>query len=315
MRFGLLLSGEYDPRGTARDQVARLLVQASTAVETGFSSLWLGEHFLTHPRPTLETVPLLARLTQVERVELGGVFVVPLHHPLVLAEQVRTLDRLSESRFVFCAALGWRQEEFTEFGVAMADRRVRLEEGVAAVKRLRAELVGDTPAKDPGPLVMLAGSSAAGLRRAARLGDGWLASAHTKRQSLQDLIRVHETELTLLGRSSRKRAVIRHCFVSNEGGPRASELLDEYYRSTFGRWGLFSDVPGTGTMEEVRTEVSERMIGGTDEEILNSIGEYEKLGFDEIVLNVALPGLNDAEVLHALRRLGTDIFPRARAAR
>ncbi|GEC10579.1 hypothetical protein SSP24_82340 [Streptomyces spinoverrucosus] len=112
----------------------------------------------------------------------------PLHDPLRLAEDIAVLDLLSGGRLVTVAGIGYRPEEYAQFGVDWT-RRGRLQDEVLQTVlaawtgeefeyRGRTVRVTPRPYTDPHPLLLVGGSSRAAARRAARLGLPFFPSAH-----------------------------------------------------------------------------------------------------------------------------------------
>jgi probable F420-dependent oxidoreductase len=188
---------------------ATLRAIASAADATGFATLWMGQHVVLFDHhdskyPYSEggefSVPattdwldpfvaLSAAAAVTSRIRLGtGICLVPQHNPLILAKQVASLDRLSDSRFVLGIGVGWMAEEFAALGIPFARRAERTREYVALMRRLWSEDVttfhGEFAHVDgvrsfPKPIrggrlpVILGGESRAALGRAAEYGDGW----------------------------------------------------------------------------------------------------------------------------------------------
>ena len=118
---------------------------------------------------------------QTQRVHLlTHVYVLPYRHPLVAAKQFATLDDLSGGRVVCGLGAGHVEAEFDHLGVDFAGRGKAMDDGVALLAEALANEVVDgfgalpRPVQRPRPPIWLAGSSAPAIRRAARLGDGWL---------------------------------------------------------------------------------------------------------------------------------------------
>ncbi|MFG1946162.1 LLM class flavin-dependent oxidoreductase [Nonomuraea sp. NPDC048826] len=192
MKIGYLLptreravQGEHDP--------APLIKGARRAEQLGFDSVWAGDSPLARPRA--DPLLLLAALSSVtERVALGTAVLLPaLRHPILLAHQLATLDRLSGGRVIAGMGGGFpRADTEAQFAAVDADyaRRIsRMEESITVMRRLWS---GDavshrgrhfsfddvhlvpTPLRPSGPEIWLAGSGRPALSRAARLADGWL---------------------------------------------------------------------------------------------------------------------------------------------
>ena len=119
---------------------------------------------------------------------VGALFLLPLWHPVTLAEQVGTLASLTQGRFILQCALGGGDDQFGAMGVPLRGRVARFESTLAVLRRLLAgqEVTTDEPlplrGARGGPLppepvdVWIGASAPAAIDRAARLGDGWIAA-------------------------------------------------------------------------------------------------------------------------------------------
>lgn len=159
----------------------------------GLDSVWAGDSPVTRPRA--DPLLLLTAVAQAtERVTLGTAVLLPaLRHPILLAHQLATLDRLSKGRLI--AGMGGEfpnpntQAQFAAVGIDFARRISRMEESIDAMRLLRSgEAVSyqgehfaftdvrlaPPPSRRGGPPIWLAGSGGPALRRVARLADGWL---------------------------------------------------------------------------------------------------------------------------------------------
>ena len=98
------------------------------------------QHYVTGPDAAiLQSLPLLAYLAgQVPGMYLG-IFILPLHPPVMVAEYVATLDNLSGEKFLFGVGLGYRDSEFSSFGIDKRHRRCRLVEGLQVNRKLWSE--------------------------------------------------------------------------------------------------------------------------------------------------------------------------------
>jgi probable F420-dependent oxidoreductase len=195
-------------------QPEELVGFAQRAEQAGCESLWVPEHLMwpremTSPYPYRDDggppvpsdvmlydpwVLLAAASTATSRIKLGTcVYVLPLRDPLVTARAVATLDVVSGGRAVLGAGLGWMREEFEAVGVDFRTRGERCDEIVPVLRSLwSAELTSASgkhvnfpevyfhpkPPQGAGLPIVFGGESNAALRRAARLGDGWLGTWH-----------------------------------------------------------------------------------------------------------------------------------------
>jgi probable F420-dependent oxidoreductase len=184
------------------------LEAAETADRLGFESAWLPEHLVlplhmagspfadaAHPPipPSTQLFDAPALLSAVAArttsLRLGtNVYLLGLRHPFVTARGFATLDWLSGGRVLLGVGAGWLRAEWQALGIDPASRGARLDEAITVCRRLWTEetVAHDGPhfafpevAFEPKPVqrpipIHVGGQSAAALRRAARLGDGWI---------------------------------------------------------------------------------------------------------------------------------------------
>jgi natural product biosynthesis luciferase-like monooxygenase protein len=123
MKFGLLYLPTYVPEldGSFGQFYGSMLDQTAYADELGFDSVWLTEHHFdpyggTIPNPAVFGTAIAQR---TRRIRIGvAVSVLPLHNPLLVAEDFAMLDVLSNGRLDFGVGRGSVPEEFAEFGVS-----------------------------------------------------------------------------------------------------------------------------------------------------------------------------------------------------
>lgn len=197
LRFGVI--GSIASHDEARTTAARLEAQ-------DWDSFHVGDHVAF-------TVPILDPLLQLavlgahsQRLRLGtAVYLLPLRHPVPVAKQVATLDRLVEGRLDFGVGVGGEfVNEYAACGVPIAERGARLTESIEV---LRALWSGESvtregrffPLRDvrmlPRPTqrdvpVLCGGRSDAALARAGRLSDGWIAYVVTAEQYRDGLAKI-----------------------------------------------------------------------------------------------------------------------------
>lgn len=173
------------------------LADAQAYEAAGVDSLWLSDGMF---RPAsaaaslpagLDSLTLLGALAAVtSRVRLGTSVVVPAQWPPALfAQVVTTLEHLSRGRLVLGLGAGWERVQLEANGVPFAGRGRRLDELIAVIRRLWSgasePFTGEVyrlPAvrvaagvRPGGPPLLIGGFRDVGLRRAARLGDGFVS--------------------------------------------------------------------------------------------------------------------------------------------
>lgn len=166
-----------------------LVERAAAAQEAGLDSLFVGDHHSTAPMTYYQNVPVLARmLAEWGDRPAGALFLLPLWHPVLLAEQIGTLAALHDGPFVMQCAIGPDDNQFPAFGVNVKHRPSRFEESLDIMRRLWAgESVSSegrwqiadariSPIPPDGVQVWIGAVARKAADRAAKLGDGWLAS-------------------------------------------------------------------------------------------------------------------------------------------
>jgi alkanesulfonate monooxygenase SsuD/methylene tetrahydromethanopterin reductase-like flavin-dependent oxidoreductase (luciferase family) len=169
MRFGAHLP-QIDFDGTGHD-VAGLGPYVEAARDLGYSAITANDH-LVFQRPWLDGLVALASvLDRAGELTVATTVALPVvRGPVVLARTAAALNLLSGGRLVLGVAPGSSARDYAAVGVPFEERWSRFD---AALTVLRAELEGESI-----PIWVGSWGSAAGLRRVARLGDGWLASAY-----------------------------------------------------------------------------------------------------------------------------------------
>lgn len=210
LKLGYLVpTREQVMRGNS--SAAPLIDAAKFAADLGADSLWVGDSLTARPRH--DPITLLAGLaTAIPRVELGTAVLLPaLKNPVVLAQQLATIDQLAEGRLIVGAGIAADtptvHAEFAAAGVPFEKRVGRLLEGVALMRalwkgdpvdwdgrwKLSQQSVAPEPFRKGGPPIWLGTSTDAGLRRIAKHFDGWfpigpnLATFSEKHKTLKEL--------------------------------------------------------------------------------------------------------------------------------
>lgn len=241
---------------------------AATAEEAGFAAAWVMEpHFGTsHGLDPLVTLSFAAAATSTIRLGVS-VLVLPTHQPVRLARTAATLDRLSDGRLTLGVGVGPAGIPYEAFGVRVEERAARTEEYVVAMRELwtaeRASFSGrfvrfDGVPFEPKPLqrplpVWFGGGASPALRRAARLGDGWMgAGSSTSAQfaaAAQELDELLQEE----GRDSDSFPVAKRVYVAID---QSVDIVTSWLSGIYGRHAPSLDVVTMGTAEEVAEKLA-----------------------------------------------------------
>ena len=142
LHFGTFLLMQSPSARPSQEMYARAIEIAQAAEALGFYNVWLAEHhFSTYgylSRPAQFATYIAAKTT---RLRVGtAVIVVPLHHPLVVAEEIATLDQLAGGRVDIGLGRGYQHYEFERLGLELDSARGRWEESVDVIlKAFRGE--------------------------------------------------------------------------------------------------------------------------------------------------------------------------------
>ena len=163
---------------------AAAIEMAAFADRIGIASINLMEHHGSEdgylPQPFL-LASAMAAVTSKVHFSLGAV-ILPLHDPVIVAEQVAILDLISNGRCRVIFGAGYVPSEFAMFGTSTRDRAKRLDAGIEIILRaLRGErfefegrpvFVRPLPTRDPAEIIMAGGAVPASARRAAKFDIG-----------------------------------------------------------------------------------------------------------------------------------------------
>src|SRR5215831_16162738 len=172
-----------------------LVTYTKTAAQLGFDALSVNDHMIFSV-PWLDGPTALAAVMEhSEPMTLATTVVLAtVRGPVAVAKALGALDRLSGGRLVVAVGPGSSAQDYAAVGLDFSERWPRFDEAIAALRALwqpdGAPFVGrfystegvtlePLPAQRHGPPIWVGSwGSAAGLRRVARLADGWLASAY-----------------------------------------------------------------------------------------------------------------------------------------
>jgi alkanesulfonate monooxygenase SsuD/methylene tetrahydromethanopterin reductase-like flavin-dependent oxidoreductase (luciferase family) len=182
---------DFDGEGLSLSRVSRAI---DAARENGFVAVSVNDH-MAYKRPWLDGPTVLAAVIErTGRMDLATTISLPaVRGPVPLAKILATLDLLSDGRVIAGLGAGSSAADYAALGIPFEQRWPRFDEAVILLRQL---LQGGVVAPGEGfyarptepllplsprggiPLWLGSWGSAAGLRRVARLGDGWLASAY-----------------------------------------------------------------------------------------------------------------------------------------
>src|SRR5437899_9966027 len=218
MKFGLYSSIANPPRGEHLDRcIDEAIAEAQLAESCGFDSCFFGEHHQDRdgflPSPLIVATAVAAR-TQTLRVGTSGIL-LPLHHPVHVAEDVITLDLVSKGRVILGVGIGYQPADFRAFSVPMEDRAGRFEESIEILRLcwagdkfsfrgkhyvLEDVQIRPRPYQKSGPPLWIGASIAAAARRAGRIADGFVGTPSTSLANATALADIYKEAARKAGR-------------------------------------------------------------------------------------------------------------------
>lgn len=339
MKMGVSLPFLCD--ASAPEPLGQVYALAQTAEEAGFDFLSIGHHVFTPNYPTAAPLVLLASIAaRTSRIRLASViYQLPLYHPVAVAEQVATLDLLSGGRFIFGVGVGYRDYECAGFGVDPRHRGARADEALALMRSawetgrfdhrgvhftIPALPAVPQPVQRPHPPVWVGGESKLALRRAARLGDGWVSANMPPLEDIAVLCNAYRGHCVDSGRTPFVCISRDTWVVQSRDELLSSGWYDDMVERHVGlhRMGLGASNPPPGAVsrllagEAVSPEefIEDRLIGGTPEDCIAQITRWrERTGCDAMLLL-----LNKRASFEQLRSticlLGAEVLRAVRAA-
>ena len=218
MKFGLYSSIANPPRGEHLDRcIDEVIAEAQLAEANGFDSCFFGEHHQDRdgflPSPLIVATAVAARTA---RLRVGtSVILLPLHHPVRVAEDVITLDLVSKGRVVLGVGIGYQPADFRAFSVSLEDRAGRFEESIEILRlcwagekfsfhgkhyTLEDVQIRPRPYQKTGPPLWIGASIEAAARRAGRVADAFVGTPSTSMASATRLADVYRKAARDAGR-------------------------------------------------------------------------------------------------------------------
>lgn len=324
MRFG------FSPT-QARPRFDVMCAQARLAEALGFCVIWAHEHHSggsTYPSP-LMTLAALAGVTT--RIELGtNMLLLPLYHPLRVAEDAAMVDVMSGGRLRLGISAGYSPADLKAFAVPANARAKRMREGLSLIRaifggepvsldtelcQLRDFRLHPKPMRQPP--IYIGGNADTAIRRAARLGDELVVSATQRISDVPRILAVYAEALRALGQEPEAKTptINRVVHVLPDGADKRSALA-------FFAKGLFASYDAWGHQNITALGAEARALEQTDAEHLivgdasfcvDAIEHYRAIGIKEIacLMNFGGPDLDAVE--RSMRLFGEKVMPRISA--
>jgi alkanesulfonate monooxygenase SsuD/methylene tetrahydromethanopterin reductase-like flavin-dependent oxidoreductase (luciferase family) len=307
MKIGLSLTTAYPREEPAVIRFQQLVQQVEAARDHGFHSVWVGDHHIT-PNMYYQSVPTIARLSaHAGSMQIGPFLLLPLYHPVLLAEQMATLDVMAGGRLTLMVALGWQPEAYAAFGIPWKERVPRFEEAIEILRLLFAEEAADhlgrfhrfesvsfQPQPVHGCIPLWIGASAEpAIRRAARLGDAWIIGPLSRLEAVKAQMGIYKAALRESGREGAidEFPMRRDVFVA-ENRETAMKIAEPVLKAGYrGVSGNPLDI----------------LIVGGPEDCVDKLDQLRALGISHVLMRFLVQ--TQEHILRAIQIIGEQVIP------
>ncbi|MDE2780715.1 MAG: LLM class flavin-dependent oxidoreductase [Chloroflexota bacterium] len=334
MKLGFFVTNQYLPGESFSGKIQESVEQVKAAREAGFDMICTGQHYLAAPYQMSSSFPLLARLAaEAGEMEVAAtVILVPLHNPVELAESIATMDAICDGRFIFGVGLGYRDEEYTAFGVQRGERVGRLREALEVIKLMwtqeEVEFSGKyynvprvapstSPVRKPHPPIWVAANNDVAIRRAARWGYPWLVNPHATVQMVAEQWQGYQAALEQAGQPMPESLpMMRELYVARDRETAYVEsepwLAPKY--AAYAAWGQDKALPGDESFSIPYQDLArDRFLLGSPDDVVSEIQRYEQdLGINYMIFRMQWPGMSQEATLKQIEMMGSEVIPRVK---
>src|SRR5436190_23010996 len=331
MKFGVFLMPQH-PRSD--DPVRRFRETAELARlarDAGFDCVAAGHHYLSPPYQSLQSVPLLSRLAaDTGSMDLClSVLLLALLNPVQVAEDIASLDIMSEGRVVFGIGIGYRDVEYEAFGMTSKERVPRMLEALDLIKRLWTEEVVThegrffrvqdatctiRPVQKPYPPIWIAANADPAVLRTARMGLSWFINPHA---ALPTIERQWERYKQALAEANHPMPAARPICLELHVAPTHEEAVEtarpflEAKYAAYAEWGQDKVLPGEESFRVAFDDLArDRFILGTPDEVIEEIEErIGRLDSNYLIFRMGWPGMEAAKILRVIQMMGERVLP------
>lgn len=276
MRIGISVCSSYrveDPREGARFMVER----ARAARQADLDSLFVGDHHVT-PSPYFQNTAIMARmLAEWGDRPCGALYLLPLWHPVLLAEQTATLASIAQGPFIMQCGLGGERRQSAGMGVDIHKRGKMFEASLEILRTLWAgEEVTETKYWNlsrarisplpPEPIDVWVGSAVPkAIDRTARMAEGWLASPGLTFKQAADSLNRYRQACAEHQREPSAVAIRRDVYVGSSSED-ARKVVEPYAQRGY------------------RGFPEEALMFGSVEEVAEELAAFAKLGYTDVIV-------------------------------
>ena len=320
MQFGMFGSAQAKRGGPNDDSGAgfREFVERNVEAESlGYHSTFLVEHHFTGFGQVSATLNLLTWIgARTTSLRLGtAVIVLPWHNPVLLAEQIATLDLLSNGRVDAGIGKGYRMKEFEGFSISMDEADARFEECLEVMLKAWTsdtpwshqgtywqynEVVVEPPStQKPHPQIWMGAGSPRSVKQVAQLGFNMLLGQFDSFEMIAEEVALFKSEVESLGR------VFNPMSVAVARSVNLVESTAEYDQALESRMAARRRTQNLALrpdFQDTRDSAEAGTIYGSPDQVSEKIQALHDIGIEYVLLN-APAGIS------TLRRFAEDVMP------
>jgi alkanesulfonate monooxygenase SsuD/methylene tetrahydromethanopterin reductase-like flavin-dependent oxidoreductase (luciferase family) len=335
LKIGMYGSIASPPDGALIEQrLDEISDEAQLAESCGFDGVFFGEHhqdkkgFL--PSPLIIAAAIAGR-TKTLRIGTN-LLLLPLHYPVQIAEDTASLDLFSHGRSVLGVGLGYQDRDMAMFNVAKSARVGRFEESISIIRNCwSGEPFSHSgqhfnfpqiqalprPSQKPGPPIWIGAVEPPAVRRAGRIGDGWIVAPGIPIAYAKEGADAYREEAAKAGRKSYV-VVMRDAWVAQTReeaervyGPEVVTAYGYYFAG--GQVRLFEGIPTPADITLKNIDRLGRLVLGTPDECVDVLKRWEEeVGADYVIVRFRQAhsgGPSHAETSRAIELFGSRVLP------
>ena len=351
MKFGLFFFAENPAefRTPDTENYQQVLELTELAEDLGFDQVWTAEHHFDAQYPPNPFILCAAMAARTSRIRIGtNISILPLHHPLIIAENAAMVDVLSNGRFDLGLGIGYEKTEFDTLDVPRSERGRRMEEGLQSIIGLFTEenftfkgrhfhFDGVTmlprPVQKPHPPIWVAAEKRPvgdeippAIDRAARYG------CHLTGPRDANMLGPYERALRKYGRDPGQyfRNVIRNCYVGEtkeqawrDYAPHALAQMRGYlpkyteagiFDSMAGEMFGMLPLPSAEELPDLAESGKVHFLGkpfmvGTPDDVCRAVEEDQALGATHILAWMQIGGMDARKTRSSMRLFAREVMP------
>jgi probable F420-dependent oxidoreductase len=314
--------------------IEEIVAEARMCEASGWDGCYITEH---HQQPDgyIPNPLMMAGLIgmQTKRIRVGTcVLLLPLHQPVQVAEDCAIVDLATHGRLTLSVGVGYQQVDFDAFGVPIGERGTRTDEGLEILRRawkgerfsfegkhfkLKDVLVSPAPDQAGGPPIWIAAWTPPGLRRAGRLGDGWIADPIQSLPVIKEFAQRYRDAAAKAGRKPficlMRDAVIASNMAQAEQESGPTMVTHRFYFQN-GAYVPDKYIEGVKNADQLTfgTITRDRLIVGSPGDCLEQLTMWkEEIRPDYLIVRFRQPGGPPHQrALDMIRQFGEQVIPK-----